>query len=483
MEMKTKRERKMRLLWVVLGFLPFSVGAEQEHHRPKNVVVVLVDDLGWADLACYGSEFNDTPNLDELAARGTRFNQAYAASPVCSPTRAALMSGRDPVRLGITDWIPGHRVPPGRLLETPPIRSELAPDEVTLGELYKEHGYTTGYFGKWHLGIDEAYWPEHRGFDVNKGGISVGTPPGGYYSPYDNPRLEDGPEGEYLTNRLTDEAIAFIRGNRDDPFLVYLAFYSVHGPIQGYDKWDAYYEAKSESLPAEVREAYEIEGIARTRLHQSDPLYAAMVRAVDDNVGRLLAELEALGLDERTVVVFTSDNGGMSTRGGRNLAPTSNKPLRAGKSWGYEGGLRVPLIIRAPDHPHPGAVSEQTSISMDLMPTLLDLTGLPSRPDLHLDGISLVPALADPDYTEARTLTWHYPHYHTYGWTPGSAIRSGDWKMLLFYETGNRQLYNLAEDIGETRDLANQHPRRLDDLTDLLNKRLDAIGAQIPQRR
>jgi arylsulfatase A-like enzyme len=446
--------------------------------RTPNVVVILVDDLGWTDLGCYGSSFHDTPNLDALAADGIRFTNAYAASPVCSPTRAALMTGRHPVRVNITDWIQGAKVPRPKLI-APEDRHELPHEEVTLAEVLKEHGYTTGYVGKWHLGETAEYWPEHQGFDVNIGGFSKGSPPGGYYAPWSNPRLENGPEGEYLTDRLTSEAIGFVRQNKDNPFLLYLAFYTVHTPIQGCDKWDGHYGEKRQQLDLDDPDATRPEGPAITRLHQSNAKYAAMVRSMDDNVGRLLGELDSLGLTDETLVIFTSDNGGLSTQ--KRLAPTSVRPLRAGKGWCYEGGIRVPLIIRAPRKSTPGTVTDQAAISMDLMPTVLDLAGLPARPELHLDGQSLAPAVANPDCVKDRQLVFHYPHYHGSLWTPGTAMRLGDHKIIEMYETGRLEVYNLADDIGESHDLSASDPELLTRMKASLDEWHAAMGSGIPQ--
>jgi arylsulfatase A-like enzyme len=449
--------------------------------RPHNIVVVVVDDLGWADLACYGSPFHDTPALDTLAATGIRFTNAYAASTVCSPTRAALLTGRHPVRLNITDWIPGFNARDPQLI-TPEDRHELDLDEVTLAEALKDHGYATGYFGKWHLGMTASHWPEAHGFDVNVGGFSVGTPPGGYYSPYKNPRLSDGPDGEYLTDRLTDEAIAFIQQQRDNPFLAYIAYYNVHTPIEGSARWDDYYTAKLAATDLQDPDAFVQEGAMRGRVHQATPRYAAMVRAVDDNVGRLLAALAELNIDQRTVVVFTSDNGGLTMLPNR-LGPTSNLPLRAGKGWLFEGGVRVPLIVRHPGQPAPGAVTAQVATSMDLMPTVLALAGLPLRPELHSDGVSLASAIANPQQATPRTLVWHFPHYHSSGWRPGSAIRAGDWKLILDYESGNSQLFDLASDIGEQVDRAASDPQQHAALRAALDQTLDELGANRPVRQ
>ncbi|MEX0330195.1 MAG: sulfatase [Puniceicoccaceae bacterium] len=478
--MKCDRRLPRSLILVVFSTLllaPLLYGSPKTDTR--NVIIVLVDDLGWADLGCYGSTFHDTPNLDALAAEGIRFTQAYAASPVCSPSRAALMTGRHPVRVDITDWIKGF-VKKDPLLQTPEDRDELALEEVTMAEILKEHGYKTGYFGKWHLGETEDYWPEAQGFDENYGGFSKGSPPGGYYAPWNNPRLENGPEGEYLTDRLTDEAIGFLHRNRESPFLIYLAYYTVHTPIEGCAEWDDHYADKREGLALPDPDATRPEGPAKTRLHQSNAKYAAMVRSMDENVGRLLAELKDLGLEDDTVVVFTSDNGGLSTGGGRQI-PTSVLPLRAGKGWCYEGGIRVPLIIRAPDRTTPGTVSAQATISMDLLPTVLDLAGRPLQPERHLDGISLGAAIAEPDECQPRSLVWHFPHYHAGQWTPGTAMRVGDWKIIQRYETGSFELYNLRDDPGEQDDLTEEQPHVLEVMRSSLEAWHAAMGSGIPR--
>jgi arylsulfatase A-like enzyme len=452
--------------------------AAEETGRQPNMIVVLVDDLGWTDLGCYGSRFHDTPRIDALAAAGTRFTQAYSASPVCSPTRAALMTGRHPVRVGITDWIKGFEAK-DPALRTPEDRDELALEEETLAEILKKHGYATGYVGKWHLGETDTYWPENQGFDTNIGGFSKGSPPGGYYAPYKNPRLEDGPDGEYLTDRLTDEAIGFVRRQAERPFFLYLAFYTVHTPIQGCAKWDDHYAEKREATLSAEKDATRSEGPSRTRLHQSNAKYAAMVRSMDDNVGRLLDELESLGIKDNTIVVFTSDNGGLSTQAGR-IAPTSVRPLRAGKGWCYEGGIRVPLIIRAPGVSQPGSESAHPAISMDLFPTLLDLAGLPPRPDLHMDGESLLPAIQDVGLIDQRSMVWHYPHYHGSGWSPGTAMRIGDWKLIHHYESGEYELFNLSDDLSEERDLSLAHPEMLTRMQAALKAWHKRMGSGLP---
>jgi arylsulfatase A-like enzyme len=447
---------------------------------PPNFVIILVDDLGWADVKCnYPDTFYETPNIDALAERGIRFSQAYAAHPVCSPTRAALMTGKHPNRVKITDWLPGQN-PPGKPLIAPEDESQLALEESTLAEHLKTAGYRTGFVGKWHLGHDEKFWPEHQGFDINIGGWSAGSPrvvkgrANGYYSPYGNPRLEDGPAGEYLTDRLTDESIRFIQQNHENPFLLYLSYYTVHTPIQAAKKHLEKYRQKRKHLNLE-KVPHKAEGQGWTKLVQEDAAYASMVAAMDENVGRLLEALKDQGVDENTWVIFTSDNGGLSTLFRKN-APTANGPLRAGKGWCYEGGIRVPFIISGPGVLRPGHVEELPVLSMDVFETVLSLAGIQSS---ATDGEDLLPLITG-EHAFERVLFWHYPHYHGSAWTPGSAIRKGDWKLVVFYEDNRYELYNLKEDLGESEDLSLDFPEKVEELKALLNKKLQETNGQLP---
>lgn len=451
--------------------------------QKPNIVFILVDDLGWKDLGCYGSEFYDTPNLDKLAKHSVRFTNAYSASPVCSPTRAAIMTGKHPARVNITDWIPGRpvsRAKDPKLLPPEDIHN-LPLEEITLAEAFRQEGYRTFFAGKWHLGETEEFWPEYQGFDINMGGIDWGQPKrisggGGYYSPYNNPRLENGPDGEYLTDRLTNESIGFIDSSPDDPFFLYLAFYTVHTPIMGCDKYDDLYLKKSHQLPDSGKMISRQEHSARTRINQSDPKYAAMVRSLDTNVGRLLDKLKETGHLDNTIIVFTSDNGGLTTNNG----PTSVAPLRAGKGWCYEGGIRVPLMISYPGMSHAGKICKVQAISMDFYPTLLELAGFNPDPEQHRDGMSLVPFLEDPGNEEGRMLVWHYPHYHGSTWRPGSAIRENNWKLIKFYEGDRLELYDLENDLEEQHDLYEKYPGIAIRLRDLMHEELDKMGARYP---
>jgi arylsulfatase A-like enzyme len=451
----------------------------------KNVVFFLVDDLGWRDLGCFGSTFYETPHVDRLAATGMRFTQAYAACPVCSPTRASILTGKYPQRLGLTDYIavnrsnqPEHWQRPTRLLPAPYVdRMPLA--ETTLAEALKEAGYATFFAGKWHLG-PEGFYPENQGFDVNKGGCEWGAPSGGrrYFSPYGNPRLSDGPPGEHLPARLAAETVAFIAAHRDQPFLAYLSFYSVHIPLMARDDLRTKYEAKARVLPPAAAR-WGREGKNKVRLVQDHAVYAAMVEAMDQAVGAVLTKLDELHLADRTIVIFMSDNGGLSTAEG---LPTANVPLRAGKGWLYEGGIREPMIIRAPGVTRPGTQCETPVISTDFYPTILDLASLPLRQQQHLDGQSLTPLLRG-EALAPRSLFWHYPHYGNQGGSPSGAVRVGDWKLIEWYEDGRRELFNLRDDVSERHDRSADNPAKVAELAAQLDAWRKSVGARMPTPR
>ncbi len=424
--------------------------------KQTNFIFFLVDDMGWADIGANGSTFHETPNIDRLAKSGMRFTQGYAAGSVCSPTRASIMTGKHPVRVDITDWIPGQPNRATNPLLHPEDRSHLPLEEVTLAEVLKDHGYQTFFGGKWHLG-DKGQWPTDQGFDINIGGHDRGSPPGGYYSPWSNPALKAKRPGEYLTERLTEESVKFLEErDKTRPFLLYLSYYNIHTPIQAYKKHIDHYKAKAaKAFEGKTPTEPEHDGINRTR--QDNPALASMVAAVDDSVGLLLAKLTELKLDESTVVIFFSDNGGLSTLS--RPGPGCNLPLRAGKGWLYEGGVREPTIIRAPGVTQPGSVSHKPMVSMDFFPTMLDLASLPLQPKRHIDGKSLISQLNGND-SGMRTFYWHYPHYHGSAWKPGASIRDGDWKLIEFYHYKNFELYNLADDPGERQNLAKAKPTK-----------------------
>jgi arylsulfatase A-like enzyme len=439
--------------------------------RPPNIVFILADDLGWRDLGCQGSTFYETPNLDKLATQGMRFTNGYAACPVCSPTRASILSGKYPARLHLTDWIGGEVA--GKLKPAPYLH-QLPLAEVTLAEALKETGYATGFVGKWHLG-DTGFGPEQQGFDLNRGGWEKGSPTS-YFSPYKNPTLPDGPKGEYLTDRLTAESLSFIEAHKQAPFILYFSHYAVHTPLQAKPELVAKYKAKAATLPKPAGPAFIPEGKRLARQIQNHAVYAAMLQSLDDSVGRVLQKLDEAGLADNTIVVFTSDNGGLSTSEG---SPTSNVPLRAGKGWPYEGGVREPLIVRWPGQVKPASTCDTPVISTDFYPTLLEAAGLPLRPAQHADGISLVPLLKGGQMPE-RPLFWHYPHYGNQGGAPCSAVRLGDFKLIEWFEDNRLELYNLRDDIGEHLDLATKLPGKTAELHKLLQDWRKSVDAAMP---
>ncbi|MFP3896531.1 MAG: sulfatase [Anaerolineales bacterium] len=449
-----------------------------------NFIFILIDDLGWKDLGCYGSSFYETPHLDRLAEEGVRFTDAYAACPVCSPTRASILSGKYPAAVGVTNFIGGHTR--GKLIDAPYI-DHLPLEEKSLASTLRENGYTTWHVGKWHLG-DAPYYPTEHGFDVNVGGCSWGMPLNGYFSPWGIENLEDGPEGEYLTDRLTDEAIDLIRNNEDQPFFLNLWYYTVHIPIQAKEEKIRKYEAKAREMgldkvqPFEKGDFFPCEHkkdkrIIR-RLVQSDPAYAAMVESMDENIGRLFAALEETGQAENTIVIFTSDNGGLATAEG---SPTCNAPLAEGKGWMYEGGTREPLLVKWPGVTEPGTVCNFSVSSPDFYPTMLEMAGLDPLPEQHRDGMSLVPLLEGTGRPEREAIYWHYPHYGNQGGTPGSSLRAGDHKLIEFFEDGRIELYNLHQDISEEENLAEDKPELVLRLKRLLADWRESVEAKIPE--
>ena len=452
--------------------------ASPEPARPPNILIMLADDFGYSDLGCYGSTFYETPNLDRLAREGARFTDAYAACPVCSPTRASLMTGKWPQRCGVTDYIgaaqPAKWNRNTKLLPAP-YAVELPLPEQTLAELVKQAGYATFYAGKWHLG-PEGRWPEDQGFDVNQGGIDRGGPYGGdkYFSPYGNPRLKDGPPGEHLPDRLATETVKFMEQNQERPFLAYLAFYSVHTPLIAREDLRQKYDEKRKRLGLEAVN-WGREGQRDVRHVQDHPVYAAMVEAMDLAVGKVLKGLEELGLADNTIVIFTSDNGGLSTSEGW---PTSNLPLRAGKGWLYEGGIRVPFIVRWPGLTTPGVSIDEPVSSPDLFVTVAN--AIKTQPKDRLDGSDLRPVLARPGPHYPRSLYWHYPHYGNQGSAPGAAIRKGDWKLIEWFENGKVELFNITTDLAEQNDLSAKEPRRVKVLLDELHAWQEQVGAKSP---
>lgn len=463
--------RLWRLLTAALLAGATSLTAAAEAKRPPNIVFILMDDLGWADIGANGSSFYQTPHIDSLVKAGVRFTDAYAAAPVCSPTRAAILTGKSPARLHLTDWLPGRSDRPDQKLARPVIAPALPLAEVTIAEALQSAGYVSGHIGKWHLG-GEGFGPLAQGFTVNIAGDHTGTPLS-YFAPFQRdgrfmPGLETAPPGEYLTDRLTTEAEAFIEANRDKPFFLHFAHYAVHIPLQ----------AKAE-LIAKHR--------ARTPAgSQTNAIYAAMIESMDDSVGRVLKKLDALGLAPNTVVIFTSDNGGLATREGPNTPATSNAPLRNGKGYLHDGGLRVPLLVRWPGQFAAGAVVTTPVISMDLLPTLLELAGLPVTG--QLDGVSLAPLLKGQGSVARDAIYWHYPHYANQvrspeapgGGGPGAALRKGDWKLIQHFESGRHELYDLSKDAGEENNLAGVMPDKVVELGKQLHDWQSRMKVQWP---
>ena len=448
---------------------------------PPNVVLIVADDLGWRDLGAQGSTFYESPRLDALAAGGVRFTQAYAACQVCSPSRASLVPGPYPARVGITDWIgaaSGEAWKRNTALLPAAYRWGLPHERVTVAEAFQDAGYATFFAGKWHLGETEEEWPEFHGFEINQGGHNRGTPPGGYFSPYRNPRLEDGPPGEHLPLRLGRETADFVTAQAATgrPFFAMLSFYSVHGPAQTTQARWAKFRAKAAALPEPVTRFGE-ERRRPIREVQDNPVYGGMIEAMDEAVGTVLDALAAAGVAENTVVIFTSDNGGVAS--GDHWA-TSNRPLRGGKGYQWEGGLRVPFIVSWPGQVAP-RVDEATLISgIDVYPTLLELAALPARPAEHVDGRSLAVTLRTGAAAPERTLIWHYPHYGNQGGDPSAVVRRGDWKLVHTFEDGRDELYRLGEDPMETTDVAAEYPALTAELREALTAFWTEVGAQFP---
>ena len=455
-----------RLTTLLFAFTVILSLCQQGYGRPQNIVLFLIDDLGWMDLGCQGSTYYQTPNVDKLAAEGVRFTDAYAACAVCSPTRASILTGKYPARLLLTDWLPSGRwKPSSKLIEGRKIRG-LPLEEYTLAETLRDAGYQTIHIGKWHLGSEPFCLPQHHGFDINIAGNAHGAP-GQYFFPYQGDWaipttplratwnvLPDGKPGEYLTSRLTDEAVTIIEKSDDKPFFLYFPHYGVHTPLEA---------------PEELTKKYE-----RIPQHQQQgkPVYAAMVESIDQSVGRVLDALESAGKTNDTVVIFTSDNGGF-------YKATSNAPLRANKGAYYEGGIRVPLIIKWPGLSQPGRVIYEPVITNDLYPTCLAAAGLSMDPHQHMDGENLTPLLHKTETLSRDSLFWHFPHYNKHPSShPSSVIRKGHWKLIESFDPATVELYNLAEDLGETCDLAEVEVKRRDSLLRELAAWRQTVGAE-----
>lgn len=495
-------------IFIAIVLISFFTACKKTEDKPLNVVFFLVDDLGWRDVGCYGSSFYETPNIDKFAGQAVRFTNAYAACHVCSPTRASILTGMYPASINLTDWLPGRLDFPFQKLKNVEINQHLPYNVTTLPKVFKENGYQTAIYGKWHLGEDSAStarqgFDKHIPTDWNKG-----WPNKGYYSPFGLGGIED-KEGTYLTDRLTDDALKYIDENKDKPFFLYLSHFAVHDPIEGRKDLVAKYKAKLENqteakeLPfiregnpdsqnlsdqgktgKKTAQGYRIfeDGTVKIKQYQDNPEFAAMVESMDESFGRVLNKLEELKIEDHTLVIFYSDNGGMSAanfydperRISKNKLhkafSTSNVPLRGAKGWMYEGGIRVPLIIKWPGKGIQGAVCNVPVTSPDFFPTILEMTGIKSKQVQNKDGVSLVPLVAGEKYIDREAIFWHFPHYSNHGMqSPGGAVRCGDYKLLEYYENSTVQLFNLKNDIEEENDLSSQEPGKMKELLEVLH--------------
>ena len=493
-----------------------------QEREKMNVIFFLVDDMGWTDVGCYGSSFYETPNIDKFAQEGLKFTNAYATCHVCSPTRASILTGKYPARLHLTDWLPGRREFPFQKFLNAEINQHLPYEETTIAEALREEGYSTAIFGKWHLGEDPS-GPMQHGFDVQvPQNWNKCCPNKGYHAPFGLDGIDE-VEGDYLTDRLTDEALKYIEEKQDEPFFVYLSHFAVHDPIQGRQDLVEKYKGKlshaspsqqpdfilesnpddvtklsREDLDKLIQEA-EYKGhkvlpnrTVKIKQIQDNTQFAGMVESVDESLGRVLSKLEELGLSDNTIVIFFSDNGGMSAGNFGNpdrviseaqldkAYATSNLPLRGAKGWLYEGGIREPLIIKWPKSGLKGEVCEVPVISTDFFPTILDMLGVPFADDNTLDGVSLVRLLEGKDKLDREAIYWHFPHYSNHGMqSPGGAIRKGDYKLLEYYENNTIQLFNLKTDIGEQHDLVEIEPEKAEELQKELRDWRSAVNAQM----
>lgn len=457
---KTSVRNFLALVLLALASVSIGLAAARAASPPRlNVVLILADDFGWTDLACYGSQYYESPNIDKLARDGVKFTQAYSACTVCSPSRAAILTGKYPARLHITDWIPGQ-MPDNPKLIVPDWTKYLPLEEFTLANAFHNAGYATASIGKWHLG-KEPYYPDKHGFDINLAGTDAPNPTNGYFAPYRIATLPEGPKGEYLTDRIGHEAVSFIEKNKDKPFFLYLPHFAVHLPVNSKEDLKAKYQAKRHPGQA-----------------QNNAGYAGMIESMDDTVGWIRSKLEELKIADRTLIVFASDNGG-------RVPTTSNLPLRVGKGSCYEGGTRTPLIIYWPGVTKAGSACDTPVIGMDLYRTVLDAAGIKDGAEKGVDSVSLVPLLRNTGTLNRDALFWHYPHYQHYqlgGATPYGAIHAGDFKLIEYFDDMRVELYNLKDDIGEQHDLAAKMPDKVNELRARLHQWREQVGAQMPTR-
>lgn len=501
----------------------FSYGqtkAKPKEAKAPNVVLFLVDDLGWKDVGCYGSKFYETPNIDKLAEQGVKFTNAYAACHVCSPTRASILSGKYPARINLTDWLPGRKDFAYQKLQNVEVIQQMPYEETTLAEALKEKGYSTAIVGKWHLG-EAPSDPTKHGFDKHiPAGWSKGWPLV-YDAPFKLPDY-DGDTGEYLTDRLTTDALKYIEDNRDKPFFLYFSHFAVHDPIEGRKDLVEKYKKKLASMPKETTPPYILEGnpdsdpltieerltllkdtvydgfsqlprgTVKIKQHQDNVEFAAMVEAMDESLGRVMNKLKALGIDDNTIVIFYSDNGGMSAgnfgRPSRVLNPktpdkhfsSSNLPLRGAKGWLYEGGIRVPAIVKWAGVKKSGSECNVPIVSTDLYPSILEMVGVPQLTNQHVDGKSIVPLLKGGKEINREAIYWHFPHYSNHGMqSPGGAVRYKNFKLIEYYENGTVQLFNLDKDLGELQDISKENPAKVNELRGMLHSWRKSVNAKM----
>ena len=476
----------MRLAILIFPLLLLFACESSTSNQPDqpNIVFILADDLGYHDLSCMGSSYYETPNIDQIAQRGMIFTNGYATCQVCSPSRASLLTGKFPARHGITDWIGAKTDTTWRQanrftrLLPPDYIHHLPFQDSTLAEVLRANGYRTFFAGKWHLGNEGSY-PEDHGFEYNEGGYERGGPySGGYFAPFNNPKMEDEPgeEGMSLSMKLAKETNQFIESHSKEPFLAYLSFYAVHAPIQTTEaKWNRYRDkAEQQGINSE---GFEMERRLPIRKYQDNPIYAGLIEQMDEAVGSVLQTLDQLNLRENTIVIFTSDNGGVAS--GDNFS-TSNSPLRGGKGYQWEGGIREPYLIDVPWFQLNGQENHTPVSGTDFYPTLLELASIPLLPNQHIDGTSLVPLFRNQTIPE-RPLYWHYPHYGNQGGDPSSIIRLGDWKLIYYWENQQAELFNLKEDSAETTDVSEKYPEKTKTLKDQLLNWLTSVNANLPK--
>lgn len=473
-----------RFSLLLVGVLVFTLTLTVWADERPNFVFILVDDLGKEDLGIEGSTFYETPHIDSIGRKSMRFDRGYSACQVCSPSRAAIQTGKTPARLQITDYIsiqggnqPGKWKRNTKLLPAP-YKPQLPLEEVTIAEALKKHGYDTFFAGKWHLGGD-GFTPTEQGYDENQGGYHYGTPPGGYHSPYKNPKLSDDVPGSELPMRLGRETADFIarKAKSGKPFFAMLSYYSVHGPIQCSENRFKKFQAKAEKmgLMERVDPRFRFDRTKEVRQVQDHPVYAGMMAALDDSVGLVLDAIRKSGVADNTVVIFTSDNGGVSSGDG---FATACLPMRGGKGRQWEGGIRQPFYIHWPGVTR-GGTTQELAVGMDFYPTILDIAGIELMPKQHQDGRSLVPAIKGGSLAQ-RTLFWHYPHYGNQGGEPSAMAMQGDWKLIHYFEDDRVELYNVNKDIGEQSDLAQSHAAKVSQLRSQLKSWQESVGSRFP---